>query len=139
MQKKTQSEAMAAEHQSLGKRIASLRRLLEAAFSWDEARVALAELRETLEAHFSMEEAGGYLAEVLAEAPERTAAVAKLASDHSRMRGTLARLLAEALVARSREDLTQNVHLFLVTLTDHERRENELVHVTFAIDVAAGD
>lgn len=133
------SEALADEHRSLGKRIADVRRLLDGAFSWDEARVALAELRTTLEAHFAMEETGGYLADVLAHAPERGLAVAKLEADHSRMRGTLAQLLAEALVARSRDELTKNTRAFLVTLGEHERQENELVQVTFSTDVAASD
>ena len=138
-QRKSLSETLADEHRSLGKRIAEVRRLLEGTFSWDQARVAIAELREALEAHFSMEETGGYLADVLAHAPERSLAVAKLESDHSRMRGTLAQLLAEALVARSREELTKNTRAFLVTLAEHERQENELVHTTFSTDVAASD
>lgn len=132
--------AMAAEHKKLGTTIADVRKLLaEEYFSWDAVRTSLADLRASLEAHFVMEEAGGYLAEVLTRAPEKNLAVARLESDHSRMRGMLASALAEALVARSRDELRNSVEKVLVTLIDHERRENEIVQDTFSTDIPAAD
>lgn len=128
-----------AAHVTLGTRIGAVRKTLEHEFSWDEARIALVELRAALDAHFTMEENGGYLAEVRKHAPERILAVASLESDHSRMRGMLARLLAEVLVARSREPLREGVAQFLATLADHERRENELVAAAFSTDIPATD
>lgn len=135
----TRRALLAAEHHTLEKRVAALRLLLEGEFSWDAARIALSELRQALEAHFFLEESGGYLSAVLALAPERNLAVARLESDHSRMQGGLAALLCEALLARSREELRTNVSAFLGVLADHERRENELVQSTFSSEVSAGD
>lgn len=135
----TRAALLAAEHHTLQKRVAALRQLLEGDFSWDDARLALSELRQALEAHFFLEESGGYLSGVLALAPERSLAVARLESDHSRMQGSLAALLCEALVARSREDLRKNVSAFFDVLADHERRENELVQSTILAEISAGD
>jgi hemerythrin len=140
MQTNGNRSSLVAEHEKLGKTIAAMRTLVsDESFSWDSARVSLTELRETLESHFSMEEAGGYLASVTSEAPQHSLLVAKLESDHSRMRGMLASLLAGALVARSREDLRNDVEEFLAFLASHERRENQLVIDTFTTDIPATD
>ena len=131
--------ALAAEHAALGPRIAELRALLGGDFSWDDARIALVQFRSTLQLHFALEESGGYLAEILASAPERAEAVAKLESEHSRMRTDLTRLLAEALVAREKADLRQSVCDFLAALAAHEHRENELSQHVLLVDGPGGD
>lgn len=128
-----------AEHAALGPRIAELRALLAREFSWDDARIALVDLRKTLKLHFALEESGGYLAEVLACAPELAQTVAKLESDHSRMCGSLARLLAEALVARERAELRQSVSEFLDVLAVHEHGENAVAQRALMTDVPGGD
>ena len=133
------SGTLAAEHAALAPRIAELRVLLEGDFSWDEARVALVQFRSSIQLHFALEESGGYLSEVVAKAPECAATVARLESEHSRMRGDLTRLLAEALVAREKADLRTSVRDFLTLLAAHEHCENEISQRALVIDPPGGD
>ena len=129
---------LATEHEALGRRIAELRALTAREFSWDEVRFALVDFRKALQLHFAMEESGGYLAEVLASAPQFARIVAKLESDHGRMRGDLARLLAEAIGARERVELRASVGVFLIALAAHEHGENEVTQRTLMGDVPGG-
>lgn len=133
------TSSLAEEHRRLGNRIGTVRELLQTEFSWDDARLALAGLQERLNTHFTLEEDGGYLAEVLAVAPQHAPAVAKLASEHDRLRMRIALLVGEALVAHTRESLRENVADFFVRLLDHARREDEIVQATFATDSPACD
>ena len=130
---------LAEEHRRLQGRIEAVREAVLSGFRWDDARLVLADLRDTLDGHFALEEEGGYLSEVLSIAPHHGRAVARLASEHDRLRTRLALLVAEALMARSRESLRENVADFLARLAEHERRENEIVQVTFSTDVPAVD
>lgn len=132
------SGSLAAEHAALRPRIVELRTLLEGDFSWDEARVALVQFRSALQLHFALEESGGYLSEVLARAPEQATTLARLESEHSRMRADLTRLLAEALVAREKADLRQSVREFLTGLAEHEKCENEVSQLVLATDEPGG-
>lgn len=131
--------ALREEHALVDRRLAEAKALLGTEFSWDDARVALMALRDNIERHFGFEEHGGYLAEVVTRAPERAAAIERLGSEHTQMRGLLARMLGEALIARDRKELRTAFEAFLATLTDHERRENELVQAVYSTDVSAAD
>jgi len=99
----------------------------------------LADLELALDAHFSHEERAGLFEEIVAVAPETTAAAAALLAEHGRIRRRVAALRLRALRAEGGTALANAVRRLLRDVASHERRENALVLETVATVVAAQD
>jgi hypothetical protein len=91
---------------------------------------ALADLHATLTSHFNQEEKPGGLYDALGVCtPEFRQPLAELVDDHFRLAGALRDLREQARVApaTATDSVRAAVARFLSMLSDHERREHDMV------------
>ena len=96
-------------------------------------------LRQRLRQHFAFEESSGYLRPVLNRRPEMADQVEGLRQQHQ---DVLARLLSISESLSKGGDLPaarEGLAAVLQDLADHERKEGELLQVSYTDELGAGD